>query len=148
MRRAAKVDGMTAYTFTVAGTPKGKGRPRFAGNRAYTPPTTKAAEAHIMLAAQAAGVRPIAGPVRCEIIAVAAIPPSWSKKRRAAALIVAHDTRKPDGDNIAKLVGDALNGIAWHDDAQVSDWIVRKRLAQDGRPFMTVRITALQEDAT
>lgn len=29
------------------------------------------------------------------------------------------DTHKPDLDNVVKLVLDALNGYAWHDDAQV-----------------------------
>ncbi len=27
--------------------------------------------------------------------------------------------RKPDLDNIAKQVGDALNGVVWHDDSQI-----------------------------
>lgn len=36
------------------------------------------------------------------------------------------DTYKPDADNEAKLVMDALNGLAWADDAQVVDLHVRK----------------------
>ena len=31
------------------------------------------------------------------------------------------DTQKPDADNVAKLVLDALNGVAWEDDQQVND---------------------------
>ena len=34
-------------------------------------------------------------------------------------------TVKPDADNILKLI-DGLNGIAWHDDAQVTEAIVHK----------------------
>lgn len=53
-------------------------------------------------------------------------------------------TVKPDADNAAKAVLDALqhSGL-WHDDAQVSDLIVRKRYA-NGRPGCLVRI----EEAT
>ena len=29
------------------------------------------------------------------------------------------DVYKPDVDNICKLILDALNGVAWHDDTQV-----------------------------
>ena len=36
---------------------------------------------------------------------------------------------KPDNDNISKLVCDALNRVAWHDDGQVSILTVRKRFA-------------------
>lgn len=35
-------------------------------------------------------------------------------------------TKKPDGDNIAKMVGDALNKVLYHDDCQIADIQVRK----------------------
>lgn len=35
-------------------------------------------------------------------------------------------TTKPDADNIAKLVLDALNGKAWHDDSQITSLDVTK----------------------
>jgi Holliday junction resolvase RusA-like endonuclease len=37
-----------------------------------------------------------------------------------------HVTKTPDVDNIAKLVGDALNGYAWHDDSQIAAVDVQK----------------------
>ena len=36
------------------------------------------------------------------------------------------DVQKPDADNDAKLVLDALNGLAWEDDQQVNDLHVIK----------------------
>ena len=33
----------------------------------------------------------------------------------------------PDGDNIWKLIFDALNGVVYNDDEQITDHIVRKR---------------------
>lgn len=35
-------------------------------------------------------------------------------------------TKKPDADNVLKAVLDALNGLAWVDDAQVFSATVRK----------------------
>lgn len=57
--------------------------------------------------------------------------------------------RKPDLDNYIKTVLDALNGIAFPDDAQISTIIARKRwselegLHQDGAGYITIE---LQED--
>ena len=32
------------------------------------------------------------------------------------------DAIKPDADNVAKIVADALNGLAYDDDAQITEW--------------------------
>lgn len=46
--------------------------------------------------------------------------------------------KKPDADNIAKCL-DALNGVIWHDDAQVVECIVRKRYCSGGeQPHLNV----------
>lgn len=46
---------------------------------------------------------------------------------------------KPDLDNLTKLVCDALNGIVWMDDAQVTDCIVKKRYDVTPRTEIVVR---------
>lgn len=46
---------------------------------------------------------------------------------------------KPDFDNLTKLVCDALNGIVWMDDAQVTDCIVKKRYDVTPRTEIVVR---------
>ena len=33
---------------------------------------------------------------------------------------------KPDWDNIGKIIADAFNGVAWHDDAQITQATVHK----------------------
>lgn len=113
--------------FTVPGTPVAKGRPRITTRggqaRAYTPAKTVAYEGLVALAAQdAMAGRPlIQGPVYLILTARFAIPKSWNNRDRAAAATgnVWHVSR-PDGDNIAKAVGDALNGVVWGDDSQVA----------------------------
>ena len=59
-------------------------------------------------------------PVRVKITACFSIPESAAKKRRA--MMIAGDiapTKKPDFDNIQKIICDALNGVAYHDDSQI-----------------------------
>lgn len=48
-------------------------------------------------------------------------------------------TTKPDLDNLEKNIKDALNGVAWHDDAQVCDVTKKKRYATR-RPYIEIRI--------
>ena len=53
-------------------------------------------------------------------------------------------TVKPDADNIAKLM-DGLNGIAWADDAQVTNLIVRKRDREGNHDRTVFTVLWLQE---
>jgi Holliday junction resolvase RusA-like endonuclease len=62
----------------------------------------------------------------------------WSARKRQANR---WHTAKPDADNIAKLVGDALNGIAWRDDAQIARATVEKFYGDE--PRLAVRIERL-----
>ena len=117
--------------FMVLGAPKGKERPRVAklSDRTivYTPKKTKDYEREIATAyrTQCRGI--FSGAVAIEIHAYYEIPKSASRKR---VLDMVSDrerpTKKPDGDNIAKAVCDALNGVAYKDDSQVVDLTVRK----------------------
>lgn len=110
-------------TLTVAGTPVPKGRPRSTRTgRHYTPEATKVAESQVLAVwITTAGLdrQPHPGPVEVELVATFTPPASWPKWKRSAAL--AGDwphTVKPDGDNLLKLVKDALNGHAYLDDSQ------------------------------
>jgi Holliday junction resolvase RusA-like endonuclease len=61
-------------------------------------------------------------PVRILIRAFYPIPKSMSKAKRAlcrSGSVV--PTKRPDWDNIGKIITDSLNQIAWNDDAQVFD---------------------------
>ena len=41
--------------------------------------------------------------------------------------------KKPDGDNIIKIVTDALNKLAYHDDSQLVDISVSKFYSENAR---------------
>lgn len=132
--------------FTVPGEPQGKARARTCGGHTYTPEKTVLYENLIKTEyARQCGNRKFsilsdgtAQPVAVRIDAVYGIPKSYSKKNRERALSgELAPTKKPDADNIAKVVCDALNGVAYVDDTQVIDLRVFKRF---GEPCVTISI--------
>lgn len=107
--------------------PQPKLRPRFKVryNRVitFTPPATKAFENQVAeyYKNTVRGFRFEQGtPIAIELEFGLPIPKSTTKKRRQDITdgYILH-TKKPDIDNLTKSVMDALNGVAWHDDAQV-----------------------------
>ena len=87
-----------------------------------TPPDTRAAEAAIRAAFKRKypDHRPWTGPVLLGFNAVFAIPGSFGYQLRARAQAGdLYVTKKPDKDNIEKLIVDALAGVAFVDDSQV-----------------------------
>ncbi|MBO8442602.1 MAG: RusA family crossover junction endodeoxyribonuclease [Spirochaetes bacterium] len=60
-----------------------------------------------------------------------ACPKSFSKKKRKAALAgELRPTTKPDLDNVAKTILDALNGVAWKDDSEITTLAITKRYSE------------------
>ena len=124
---------MMQIHFQVEGDPKGKGRPRFtrAGKftRVYTDKQTLDYESLIKsFAMEAMGsTDPLEMPVSVFLYIRHPSPKSYSKKRTEACLSgLERPTKKPDWDNVAKTICDAMNGIVYLDDAQVVDAHVTK----------------------
>lgn len=64
-----------------------------------------------------------------------------------AAKAIPH-TKKPDLDKLARSCKDALKGVVWTDDSQVTDLIARKRYCAAGefpRAVIRVREAAIEE---
>jgi Holliday junction resolvase RusA-like endonuclease len=128
-----------AIYFVVPGDPHGKGRPKASSRggfvRMYTPALTRQYEAQIArLAEIARGDWPVlATPISLRVIAHHPIPVSWSKKKQQAALAGDVIPGKPDLDNVAKAVLDALNGVIYLDDKQVVRLVAEKRYSFDPR---------------
>lgn len=88
----------------------------------------------------------IEGPVSCEITAIFPRPKSKTKKRGPNEWY--WHTSRPDADNVSKAVMDALNGVAWKDDSQVSGLMVIKKVASGDELARTeVTVRTLSNDA-
>lgn len=130
-------------SFTVPGEPVAKGRPRFvrATGRAFTPKKTETYEGIVAdhAAKAMSGSEPFEGALRLTVRAVYLVPQSWSAKRKREAR---WKTSKPDADNLAKIVKDALNKLAYRDDAQIVELTVQKKYGPIAG--LTVSIEALE----
>jgi Holliday junction resolvase RusA-like endonuclease len=80
------------------------------------------------------------GPLSLSVLAVYEWPKSVSARKRALPE-ARFKTSRPDLSNIAKLVEDALNGVVWHDDAQIASSRVQK--VYGDRPRLLVLIEPL-----
>lgn len=119
---------------TVEGKIKGKARPRFntKTGRTFTPGDTIQYENWVMLCYQEQDGRYFEGAVRANITAYYKVPKSYSKKRvQAIREGLEYPQKKPDSDNIAKIILDSLNKIAFDDDSQVVDLRVLKRWTEE-----------------
>jgi Holliday junction resolvase RusA-like endonuclease len=118
------------YRFTVPGEPMGKGRPRVTKHGSYTPIDTQNYEALVkqMFSIRYPGNDPVRDvPLSVKICAYFSVPASAPVKKKQAMLEgMIRPTKRPDIDNIAKIITDALNKIAYHDDAQIVDIKVEK----------------------
>lgn len=137
---------MDPITFSLAGDPQGKGRARafrrgnFIGH--YTPEKTRSYEGMIRTAAMDAmgGQPPVDVPVEIVLRAVFPVPPSWSQKKRDAALRgEIKPAKKPDIDNVIKAWTDAMNGVVFRDDALIVAGSFAKTYGPQALVAVTVR---------
>ena len=137
---------MNSISFTVPGIPRGKQRPRAArvGNhvRTYTPSQTVEYENLVKLAYSEIADGFTFGDdaeLRVEITAYYSIPKSASKIKRAKMLDgEIRPTKKPDFDNIAKIICDSLNGIAYRDDASIVSARIEKWYSDTPRVIVII----------
>jgi crossover junction endodeoxyribonuclease RusA len=125
------------FSFTVEGEPVTKGRPRCTCTsegkvHVYTDDKTAQAEDVVGWAFKAAypGHEPVSG----EVSLLVMVGTNKSRANRASA----------DADNYAKLVMDALNGIAWVDDRQVTHLSVHISPTRGPGPYTNVQIRTLE----
>jgi Holliday junction resolvase RusA-like endonuclease len=136
--------------FTVLGPPRGKQRPKFStlGGHvtARNPKETVMYENLVRVSYQQVHQqRQLGGAISAEIKAYFPIPQSTSKKVRLKMLSGEElHTKKIDCDNLAKIVLDSLNGLAYHDDSQISKLTVEKMYGEE--PRVEITLTELREE--
>lgn len=122
---------------SIPGKPVAKGRHRtspaklgFKGGKPYviqghtfTPTTTREWEkmAKLYIKSALKGNGKIWGAISLIVVVVFAVPVSWPKWKREAALEgIIVPTGKPDLDNLLKATKDAVNKLGWQDDSYVT----------------------------
>lgn len=126
--------------FEVIGVPQGKSRartfynPKLGKHQSITPENTVLYENLVKTSFMAAENKQTffnKEPVEMYITAYFPIPKSTTKKdREKIRNKELFPIKKPDSDNIAKVICDALNGVAYHDDAQIVKLEVRKQYTE------------------
>jgi Holliday junction resolvase RusA-like endonuclease len=130
----------------VPGAPVGKDRPRFSRTgRVYTTAQTARAQNDLRVVWQQAGAPRLPDDMAVALTVVLQVerPQShWRKDGSLSAEGLRHPrprSRKPDVDNVAKLVMDALEGLAYRNDVQVCSLRVLRRWGERHETIVTLR---------
>lgn len=131
--------------FSIPGAPVGKGRPRVVVQgghaHAYTPPKT-ASYARLVSEVYKqsfSDTEQLTGAITLVLRAYYPIPQSWPQSKKAKALCgLIQPMVKPDADNVVKIIADALNGLAWQDDKQITE--IRASKEYSAMPRVEVEI--------
>lgn len=127
--------------FTIDGEPVGKARPRMntRTGKAYTPDKTRMYEDYIKLLYRTQIKYYFEGYIRLSIKAFYGVAKSDSKKKKEDKLSnILRPSKKPDIDNVVKLIADGLNGIAYKDDTQIIEIYATKFYSDKPRVEVTI----------
>ena len=139
-----------SLVFGVLGDPQGKARPRFARRgdfvSTYTPQATQKYEELIRYCALAVRqkngiIKPVSADISLGIKAYFKIPKTYSKKRKERCLSgEERPSKKPDSDNIAKIILDGLNPKMKVDHAQHKAVCVHEGLYRDDKQVVSLKV--------
>ena len=131
------------YEFEVPGKITGKGRPRVntITCTAYTPTKTKEYEdlvkQYFIIKYRCA--KPLEGRIAVNIKACFSIPKNTSKIQKQAMIEgCISPVKKPDIDNIAKIILDSLNKLAFKDDNQITKLCIEKEYSEEEKVSIVI----------
>jgi len=110
-----------------------QGRPRFYNGVAVDPPKSRQFKYVLALIVKPLAGTPMSGEVKVKLDIYRHCKSVTSR-------------RYGDIDNLAKAVLDALNGICWQDDSQISELHITKNLADE--PRIEIEIEEIKNDYT
>lgn len=138
---------VSEFSLTIPGTPTGKGRPRIARGRAYTPKETVAAEEAVRTEWFAKGCPTLGdGPITMTVRLRHSRPASHLLKdgslSKAGRRFATPHGQKPDVDNAIKLILDSLNGLAWKDDVQIIGAYIFREWGHEASTHISAEVVA------
>ena len=137
---------MTSINFWIEGAPVGKARPRFRKNgMTYTPKATTVYEQAVAASFQLANADAHFRPEKDQALAISVIAyypipeshPKYRKERERDNVEL--PTKKPDIDNILKIIMDGLNGVAYDDDKQIVEVTAAKRFREVPGVYVSIK---------
>lgn len=131
------------YEFEIVSKIVGKGRPRLNSytGAVYTPTRTKDYEELVKQSflINNPGAKMLDKRVKVEIIAYFSVPNLATKKQKEEMLEgKISPTKKPDIDNIVKIILDSLNGFVILDDTQVTKLVVEKIYGLEEKVYVRI----------
>lgn len=123
--------------FDITIKPHAKARPRAGRNGAiYTPATSREFETTFRAEIEKQDFTPInEGPIKCEIL-------FFYRRPKTSPDHAFYRAKKPDIDNLVKAVMDAINGVLFTDDAQIS-MLSAAKLYDSERDFIVLTLEPL-----
>jgi len=114
--------------------PVPKARPRVGRWGVYTPKRTVDAEMELVWCVKQKWpkIPPISGAVELEVIFFTKRPQTGQNKAQD------NNTKRPDLDNLIKLVCDALNGLVWIDDSQIWRCVSEKKYGDINQIYLKI----------
>ncbi|UOQ43375.1 RusA family crossover junction endodeoxyribonuclease [Halobacillus salinarum] len=135
--------------FTVLGEPVAQGRPRAGKTRKgktvlYDPQKSRDFKQYVgLVASQHAPSELLEGPLNVKVKVYKPMLKRFSKKRtQEAESGLYRPLTKPDVDNYAKGIKDALNKVIWNDDSQVVEFTISKWYSS--KPRIEVEVSELE----
>ena len=136
--------------FTISGEPVAQGRPRFSNRggfvKAYDPAKSRNGKQHVRYAAKHAmeGEEPLSGPIHMKAEFGIMMPKSMARKRNPRPR--QYRQKKPDLDNLLKLVKDACSSVVYLNDNSIVMVTARTiQCAQGEAPFSRMCFEELEE---
>ena len=131
------------YEFEIPSKIIGKGRPRLNSHtgKVYTPTRTKdyeeLVEQYFLL--KYPRYKTLDGRIKMDIVAYFEVPKSTSKLVKTQMMEnKISPNKKPDIDNIVKIILDAMNNIAFKDDTQITKISVEKKYSEIEKVFVRI----------
>lgn len=149
---------MRSISFFIPGDIRGKGRPRSRvcgkpGSKQFVQVYSQKEDVHyenlvkltFMNAAQKDGWKMVEQgvPVKAEFTCMFERPASMKTKRN---INIKYAMKKPDFDNIEKIICDPLNKIAYYDDSQIVSATIDKIFADDNPPGVIVTFRVMDPE--